>query len=278
MNVVVIGYASLDYALLLETPARPGWTSRILSRAPQWPRLGGCPYYVADAMGQGGLPGAVVTWIGDDPMGQVYRQRCAEAGIGLAGIHTTPGALTLTSILAYQQDGDCACLVDFGSVETTVSDAQRALVAAADLVCFTVGPPEAALALLEAVPDSADVAWVAKNDAASFPPELRQVLGQRARWCFCNSAERPWIDAATAGRAAAPLIVQTNGESSVLVVEHGRTTSVAVEPLRVADATGAGDTLAGASLAALVSGAAPATAVAAGCAAARALLSSRDVS
>jgi len=278
MKVVVIGYASLDYALLLETPARPGWTSRVLSRAPQWPRPGGCPYYVADAMGQGGVPATVVTWIGDDPMGQVYRERCAEAGIGLAGIHTTSGALTLTSILAYQQDGECACLVDFGNVEMTVSDAQRTLVASADLVCFTVGPPEAALALLDMVPASADVAWVAKNDAASFPSELRQALGQRARWCFCNSAERPWIDAATAGRRAPPLIVQTNGDAPVQVAEHGRTVEVAVAPLRVADATGAGDTLAGAALAALASGIAPVSAVATGCAAARALLSSRDQS
>jgi len=278
MKVVVIGYASLDYALLLETPARPGWTSRILSRAPQWPRPGGCPYYVADAMGQGGVSATVVTWIGDDPMGQVYRQRCAEAGIGIGGIHTTSGGLTLTSVLAYQQDGECACLVDFGTVETTVSEAQRALVAAADLVCFTVGPPEAALALLEVVPDSADVAWVAKNDAASFPPGLRQALGQRARWCFCNRAERPWIDAATAGCARPPLIVETHGEAPVQVIEHGRTSEIAVAPLRVADATGAGDTLAGAALAALALGADPAMAVASGCAAARALLSSRGQS
>jgi len=278
MKVVVIGYASLDHALLLETPARSGWTSRILSRAPQWPRPGGCPYYVADAMARGGLPASVITWIGDDPMGQVYRERCAEAGIGLGGIHTTPGGLTLTSVLAYQQDGECACLVDFGNVETTVSDAQRELVAAADLVCFTVGPPEAALALLEMIPDSADVAWVAKNDAASFPPELRQALGQRVRWCFCNSAERPWIDAATVGRATRPLIVQTNGEAPVQVVENGRTSEITVARLHVADATGAGDTLAGAALAALASGVEPDAAVAAGCAAAHALLSARAAS
>jgi len=227
-------------------------------------------------MQQGGLPAGIVTWIGDDAMGQVYRQRCGAAGIGLDGLGTTPGGQTLTCILAYQGDGDCACLVDFGTVDMAASHAQRALVAAADLVCFTVGPPDAALALLEAVPASADVAWVAKNDAASFPPALRRALGQRARWCFCNSAEREWIDDAISGRATPPLIVQTNGDALVSVVAGDAYTEVAVTPLRVADATGAGDTLAGATLAALASGMEAADAVAAGCAAARALLAGRD--
>jgi len=275
MKAVVIGYASLDYALLLETPARPGWTSRIRRRAPQWPRPGGCPYYVADALRRGGLPATVLTWIGDDPMGQTYLEHCRNAGIGDTGIAISAGGQTLTSILAYQDDGECACLVDFGNVDMSVSTAQRALVATADLVCFTVGPPAAALALLEHVPTTANVAWIAKNDADSFPPALRQALGQRARWCFCNSAERPWIEDACAGRAIQPLIVQTHGDAPVEVIEGGHHMQVVVDPLSVADATGAGDTLAGTTLAALMTGAEPVAAVVAGCAAARALLSAR---
>ncbi len=276
-QVIVAGYASLDYALLLETPARPGWTSRILSRSrEQWPRPGGCPYYVANAMAQDGLAASVVTWIGDDAMGNVYRQQCQSSGIGIGGIGITEGGSTLTSILAYQQDGDCACLVDFGNVDMQASTRQLALAKAAQLACFTVGPPEAGLALLQAVRDDAAVAWVAKNDAESFPQALRRQLGQRAQYIFCNAAERPWIDEAIAGRPTPPLIVQTNGEQPVLLDHGGQTAQVPVQPLVIADATGAGDTLAGATLAALVRGCAPPAAVAAGCSAAHALLSHRD--
>jgi len=71
------------------------------------------------------------------------------------------------------------------------------------------------------------------------------------------------------------LIVQTNGEAPVEVIDGKHRTHVAVDSLQVADATGAGDTLAGATLAALMAGMDPATAVAKGCAAARALLAER---
>lgn len=274
--IAVTGYASLDYSLLLETPARPGWTSRILSRPREaWPRPGGCPYYVASAMGAGGLPASVITWIGDDSMGQVYLQRCQHERIGLEGIHVSPGRSTLTSVLAYQESGECACLVDFGDVETAITPPQRSLLGACDVVCFTVGPPMASASLLSAMRPDARIAWVAKNDAESFPETLRHQLGERASFIFCNGAERAWIDEAVAGRQSPPVIVQTNGEDPVLICRGDRVDQVRVSGLRVADATGAGDTLAGATLAALLSGADVTDAVATGCAAAHALLSMR---
>ena len=50
MNIVVTGYASLDYALRLDSRAAPDRTATILSRPREWPRLGGSPAYVAAAL------------------------------------------------------------------------------------------------------------------------------------------------------------------------------------------------------------------------------------
>ena len=40
MSVVVTGYASLDYAVRLDSPPKPDRTATIFSRAVEWPRLG----------------------------------------------------------------------------------------------------------------------------------------------------------------------------------------------------------------------------------------------
>lgn len=112
MSIVVTGYASLDYAVQLDLPALPDRTSTILSRAAEWPRLGGSPAYVAAALVAGrARDAAPVSWVGDDAEGARYRDSLEALGVRTDGIGVRPGR-TPICILAYQPDDRCHCLYD----------------------------------------------------------------------------------------------------------------------------------------------------------------------
>ncbi len=276
-RVAILGYASVDYVATVDGEVRWGWTSRIASRPhEEWPRPGGCPFYVARPLARAGFSADVVTWIGDDDMGGRYVEYCRRDRVGTRGIYAAPGAVTLITILLYNRNGDCACLVDFGSASEIVTSIQEDLIREADTVVVTVGPSACSKHALDLVRPHAKVVWVAKNDPTSFPPELRVRLGQRSNYIFCNGEERALINEATLGSDAAQVIVETHGADPILVCADGRSTEVAVAPLRVGDATGAGDTLAGGTLAALLGGEKdPLAAVRAGACAAHELLQRR---
>ena len=71
------------------------------------------------------------------------------------------------------------------------------------------------------------------------------------------------------------MIFETRGEAGVLVDDGGDVRTVPTRRLKVYDATGAGDVFAGATLAAVLKGADPVTAAAAGSEAAYAMLAGR---
>ena len=81
MSAVVTGYASLDYTVTLDRAPEPDRTATVLSRASEFPRLGGSPAYVAAAMvAAGARDAAPVTWVGDDAEGQRYRAALENSG------------------------------------------------------------------------------------------------------------------------------------------------------------------------------------------------------
>ncbi|MBQ4856369.1 carbohydrate kinase family protein [Rhodanobacter sp. B2A1Ga4] len=254
-RIAVLGYACLDYAASVDGDVRWGWTSRISSRPrDEWPRPGGCSFYVARPLAQAGFGVDIVTWTGDDAMGNLYADHCHRHGIGTQGIDASTGATTPVSMLLYKDDGRCACLIDFGSAGSATTSTQEDLIRKADMVVVTVGPAACGLRALDIARDDALIVWVAKNDPISFPPELRTRLGQRARYVFCNGDERTWIDDATVDADAEQIVVETRGAEPIHIRSRGTTMHIPVTPLQVGDATGAGDTLAGATLAALLGG------------------------
>lgn len=248
-NVVVIGYASIDYPAVLDGYFRGDQTVMIKQRpVTEFPRPGGCPLYVARPIAGRGRDVAIITWIGDDEQGALFTRWTADDGIDTRGIATIESGSTPVCFMIYQVDGSCCCCFDPGMLgrESLTSD-QEELLKNADLLCVTVGPPEIAMRALTLVSDQCVVAWVMKNDPISYPEELRIALASRARYIFCNDSERASVDNALqiSDRDDSPLIIQTAGSGPVLAELAESSDRIDVPQLTFNDASGAGDTLAG---------------------------------
>jgi ribokinase len=278
MSIVVTGYASLDYAVRLDRAAQPDRTATILSRPQEWPRLGGSPAYVAAALVRAGARDAApVSWVGDDADGVRYRDGLVRLAVRADGVEARSGR-TPICMLAYQPDGGCHCFYDPGLAQPPELGAgQRALVAAADCVCLTVGPTEATRAALALARPDATVVWAVKADRRAVPDDLAAALALRADVVVFSRGEAEFVARAV---AAAPrnrprLSVETRGREGVALDRGGALDIVPADPIEASDSTGAGDTFLGGFIAALVGGAEPRDAASAGAAAARALLATR---
>ena len=281
MKLVISGFASLDYAVRLDRPSQADRTATILSRPAEWPRLGGSPAYIAAALAAEGATDAIpVTWIGDDSDGETYLAALVARGLSVAGVGRRPGR-TPICILAYEPAGGCHCLYDPGlGAPAELDDTQRALVAAADAVCLTIGPPEATREALRLVRLDAKVVWAVKADRRAAPPDLAAELAARADVIVHSRGEAPFVAEALSASPVTRdfLRIETRGGDGVAAY-RGETEQVfAVEPVDCDDTTGAGDTFLGGFLAAyLARGESSARAVETGARAARQLLGARVV-
>jgi ribokinase len=280
-GIVISGYASLDHVIVLDGDVRPGRTTTIVSRPEKaWPRLGGGPAYVAQAVRKAyaGLV-APISWIGADAPGETYLAQLAANGVSVAGIDSVAGARTPVSILAYEPGGDCACLYDPGlPPDIGLTDAQRQLIRTADWIAVTIGPKVVTEELLRLIRDGQKLAWVVKDDPRALTPEQASALAARADLIFCNGRERAFLEGARDGGTPRDnqLIVETQGRRGAVFLRNGESRFVAADPLDVTDPTGAGDTFAGGVLAAIINGETDLDAMgAAGNASARALLLER---
>lgn len=271
--VVVAGFATIDYVVQVEG-VFSGCGTRLMREA-AWPRAGGAALYASAALALAGVEAAPLTWIGDDADGSAYLAACHAAGVTLDGVARSTTGPSTRCLLIYQADGTYGCLLRPGVAALT--DAQRALAAAATWLVIAAGPPEILRRLLAEMSPGTRLAWIAKDDPACFPPDLLALLTQRADVVFCNAGERAWLEA---GREAAPpagqVLFETRGAAGVHVEAAGETFDIPVAPLAVDDATGAGDTFAGGALAVLIAGGSPRDAALAGMAAAEALLRRRS--
>lgn len=278
--IVVTGYASLDHVAVLDGSPQPGRTTTILGRPENaWPRLGGAPAYVTSALAANGVADAYpVSWIGNDAGGDTYRSQLAERGIPAAGLAVIEGARTPVAVLAYEPDGGCFCLYDPGMpAGLTLVDAQRNLVARADWVCVTIGPPRATEAVLENLRPETKLAWVVKHDPRALSMPLARELAGRSDLICCSRAERAFVDdMLPAEPRERQILIETQGGAGATLTRDGMTSFVPATPIALSDPTGAGDTFAGGVLAALAGGATePAVILQAGHRAAAALLGVR---
>ncbi|WP_179957659.1 carbohydrate kinase family protein [Exilibacterium tricleocarpae] len=256
-SAVVTGYASLDYPVILDGQLQGDHTVMIKSRPEDnFPRPGGSPRYVGRSLAQTGVKTSIVTWIGSDEMGKLFCRSIKGDGIRETGVAVVKPGSTPICLMLYQQDGSCGCCFDPGFMgREALTVAQSELIRKADLLCITVGPAQIGLRALSLARAETAIAWVAKNDPLSYSEDLREALGQRADYIFCNLHERGWIDDAIKSRAKPPpLVIETRGAGDVLVCQGEERHSLNVTHLAVKDTCGAGDTLAGACLAAIMNG------------------------
>ncbi len=275
VEAVIAGFATIDYVARVEGDFTGRGTLLMRQGADDaWPRAGGAALYAGAALARAGVATAPLTWIGDDTDGETYRIAGRRAGLSLDGVAVAPGASSTRCLLIYNADGSYGCLLRPGPAELT--DAQLRLAEGAGWLMIAAGPPVILEQLLDAASPTTRLAWIAKDDPACFPPELVARLTVRADVVFCNAGERAWLEAGRKALApAGQILFETRGADGVRVEAAGEAFELPVAPLTVDDATGAGDTFAGAALAVLIGGGSVRDAADAGIAAAHALLAAR---
>ncbi|WP_454717436.1 PfkB family carbohydrate kinase [Caulobacter segnis] len=266
VRAVVAGFATIDYVVQVEG-VFTGRGTRLMREA-AWPRAGGAALYASAALAKAGVAAAPLTWVGDDADGTAYREACvSQEGVAVMG-----GAPSTRCLLIYNADGTYGCLLRPGPAALT--DAQLRLAAEAEWLVIAAGPPDITARLLDL--ESPRLVWIAKDDPACFPLDLVARLTARAEVIFCNAGERAWLEGGrTAPKPVGQILFETRGAGGVHIETAGEVFGLSVTPLSVDDATGAGDTFAGAALAALIAGDPPRVAAEAGIAAAGALLAAR---
>lgn len=274
-SLAVTGYASVDYAVGLSGTVRGDHTTLIDFRDPEnWPRIGGCPAYVAAAVAAQGRTAAPVSWVGNDNHARIYLESLVAANVGTDGVARL-GRKSPMAILAYQRDGSCVCLFDpaFAGTEELTSK-QREIIGTASCLCITVGPPHLMETILAARPQAARLYWICKNDAHCFTPAIRRTLSAQADVIFRSRSERELIS-----KTSKPVtIVETQGREGIAIFRGGKSEIMSTEPIDVRDTTGAGDTFAGGYIAAEMAGTAdPLEAAQAGIAAVRDMLERRSI-
>jgi ribokinase len=273
-TIVLSGFATLDYVAVTNAPlAAPGTTIARLARKDSWPRPGGAPLYAGARLAMAGHAAYPLVTIGDDAHSDLFMLACRQASLALNGVVRQPQSTTPCCVMIHAGDGASQCLLDPGTAsQGRLNDRQRKLAADADLIVLTAAEPGITTALCASIKSHQQLAWIAKDDGISFPAELRAALSARADYIFCNQFER-----ALCGNAKhEAILVETKGSGGANWVRHGNSHHVAATIQATADATGAGDTLAGEILARLLLEPNDVeAAVAAGVAAAASLLSQR---
>lgn len=255
-GIVVAGYASVDYALILAPFRGTDATTIVKKRAEVWPRVGGIAHVTAAISRAASLPVSALSWIGDDAEGRLWRAAVASAGVDVSGV-LTEGKRSPSSHLLYPEDGGTMCLFDPADCHPgKLPDPQATVVRGARWIVLTVGPVEATRDIVNAVGPTARLVWVVKHDADSIPPELRGEILRRADIVTLSESERGFIAAHLDQLRPGVIVVETRGTEGarVLEVRDGElveTGAVAASPVNDVDTTGAGDTFTGTFVAAL---------------------------
>ena len=244
--LAVTGYASLDYILNLDGKMKVNQTTIIKDRPEgRWSRVGGYPTYIAKAVKALEQSATPIMWIGSDDGSSSIVDSLNNAGINTEGLGVIKIDKTPTAIMIYQPDGSSFCLYDpaFPKQEK-LNSRQIKLIQKADFVCVTAGPGHLQEQIFSEISKEARVYWAVKNDPSCFDKKLCEKLSNRADVIFCNTTERKLISNTNA------TIIETQGKEGVDIVCKQRKTHIETNPIDTFDTTGAGDTFAGAFIAA----------------------------
>lgn len=251
--IALVGYATLDYIAQAEGALQPAGTNPIRITDQGWPRIGGAPVYAGEALLQAGHAAALVASIGADAPGAALIAHLRQRGFATQALVQDAGCRTPVCVLIHQSDGRYCCFLDRGGApDTGLSPAQKAVLQAADWVLISAGQSDMAQEALSLMRADQQLAWIVKADATSFPEALRDALRRRAAVIFLNHHEADFLGAQPEDLPPHQLVFETDGERGVYIHREGRTITLTTAMLDTMDTTGAGDTFAGATLAALI--------------------------
>lgn len=274
LDVLVSGYASIDTVFRACAPPRVGSTSLLHGPVVPPPRCGGCGPGAAMALARAGCRVGLLTWLGDDAAGQACLRDWTTAGIDVGGVVVASGHASPRCFLFYDPDGGATCYYHpSGSANLRPTPRGRALLASADALAVTVGPPALTEALLAERRPDRPLAWNVKADAHAFPPGLRARLVRESAVICLNRDELRFVassvhnDAFVAQsddelahaiqRQHGGIVVVTAGAAGCQVIWPDGSEEIPAVPVPVADPTGAGDAFFGAFVAAWLRGAEP---------------------
>ncbi|HEX5617191.1 MAG TPA: carbohydrate kinase family protein [Solirubrobacteraceae bacterium] len=235
--------------------------------------LGGSGGIMAAGAAKLGLDVAMVGCVGDDPLGTVMIDALAQAGVDTSAVLRTAAAATGISV-ALARPGDRAILTAAGALaHLQAEDVSRELLARARHVHVAspflqdgLRPGLQALAGA-ARSTSLDPGWDPREEW-SLPIEAFDVLLPNAEEArrLAGRADGDVEAAARELAARGPTVVVKLGADGAVAVDGGETIRVPAHPVEPVDSTGAGDSFDAGFLAARLSGAGLADAVALGCA------------
>jgi sugar/nucleoside kinase (ribokinase family) len=272
MTIVVAGDVMADVVVALSGPVAYGsdTPARIAHRG------GGAAANLAVWLTRAGAPVHLVGRVGDDPAGRAVAEELRAAGVG-GTLQVDGGLATGTCVVLVEPGGERSMLPDAGAnaaLAPTPLPPGAAHLHVAGYALLRPGSRPAALALLAAaraagVPFSVDPSSAAP--LARAPGFLEWVAG--AALLLPNRAEAAVLAGTADVEAAARALTAHAGEVVVKLGAEGALWTdgatllhVPATPVAAADSTGAGDAFAAGLLAARLRGAAPAEALAAGCA------------
>ena len=272
-EVVVAGYASIDYAFRASAPPAVGRTALLAGPNPPPPHFGGCAPNTARELARLGCHVGLVTWLGDDAEGRSYLDTLNAEGVATTGVVVAPGRSTPRCYLFYDPDGGATLYYHpSGSSELRLRKTAHAMVARARVLALTVGPAALTDALLDARSAGTRVAWNVKADPNAYPVALRQRLVRESALLCLNRHELAFVAATLANpplpedegaivarlqAATTAVILVTAGSAGCRVVWEGGHVAVPAERVDVVDPTGAGDAFFGAFLADWLAGSDP---------------------
>lgn len=282
--VATIGHINLDHVVAVNRPIRPEVTSLVERRySGSRGRLGGCAANIAVGLVAAGVATEVVSFVGNDPDGQLVFDSLTALGVGTTGIERDPSRRTGTTWLPSVPGGESYCIYDPGGPPPPgLTASQRDSILACEWLVAAVGPPDPCGEALDLRSDDGGLAWAVKADPESVTAELARRLLTQADVIVFNASERGFLEECVGGNwrdATRPgaLVVETDGAAGVHCWVGDRTFSVSpAERLHVADSVGAGDAFIAGLLAGLIAGEDAEAAARRGVRAAGALLANRQ--
>lgn len=267
-RVCVVGDLAFDYYLgLPDTTSTDEGADEKTTAVWSIRATGGTGANAAAALAALGVPVALYSVVGDDPIGASLISDMRRRGVSSSGVRIAPGATMQATILL--QGAQRRVIIDRG-VYDQLGEAPLAL--PKSRLTYVTGSPGAVLNALHAKAattrpsDSHAELIVAGLEAWMFTfPGLIERLSL-LDLVVTNSAG--WIPLAAHAAGAVDVVETRSVEGAVIHFRSGETVAIPAFPIRVVDATGAGDCFAGAVCRYLWSGAGLIEAVKLGCVAA----------